>query len=560
MELSKSLEEGKSDEQLAKDYEQLAKNLTTNKEYAKAEEYYIRAKNIYTKLKDKESLASVERELAKLKETQNQIDEAILNFQSASKNSQRKSHQALNASDAQRLMNQSNSAAQSEIVSQKIEILKAVEVDEMERVEAYRQMAQINLEQNEPEKAISNFELALKETKSTEEEIQIGGEIARIYQDNQQSEKAIEINEKLLEKTKELADPQLKINQLKNISATYFENQEEEKGIESLLKAYHLAIEQNNTLAAKESAQLLADYYKRQKETNNALNTYSDFLDNLAPLLQKDSSLVDSHIFQINEEKILQLEKERILKDKLIKKQNLFSYILIAVIILIVIFLIFIIRALLSIRTRNKKIALQSLRREMNPHFIFNSLNSVNQFIAQNDELQANKYLSSYSKLMRTVMENSNKDFIPLSSELEQMKEYLQLEYMRFPDKFSYSIDVENTIDKDNVLIPNMLIQPQLENAIWHGLRYKTEKGFLLLKIYRENSFLFIHIEDNGIGIEESKRLKTTRQKEHKSRGLLNTYERIELLNNLYKTNIRIEIAEKQTESGVIVTIQVPPL
>src|SRR5690606_29546988 len=124
------------------------------------------------------------------------------------------------------------------------------------------------------------------------------------------------------------------------------------------------------------------------------------------------------------------------LKDELISKKNLFNYVLLFSVMLLLLLFALIARALYAIRIKNKEIALQSLRREMNPHFIFNSLNSVNQFISQNNELQANKYLSSYSNLMRNMMENSNKDFVTLANEIEQLQKYLELEHMRFRDKF----------------------------------------------------------------------------------------------------------------------------
>jgi hypothetical protein len=362
-----------------------------------------------------------------------------------------------------------------------------------------------------------------------------------------------------MEKAKEAKNSQLEIEQLQNLSLAYFRNSDEEKGMNALRKAYELALEKGQTIEAKQSLELLVDYYQKHRQQKEALTVYSDFIGRLDSLIKSDSTLVDAKIFQVNEEKIAQLEKERMLKDELIRKKNTFNNGLIAVMALILVFLIFIIRAWLSIKVKNKKIALQSLLREMNPHFIFNSLNSVNQFIAQNNELAANKYLTSYSKLMRTTMENSNKDFIPLSVELTQLKEYLQLEHMRFGDKFSYSIEVAPAINPEDVSIPNMLIQPQLENAIWHGLRYKEAKGILWLKIGKEGANLCVLVEDDGIGIQKSEQLKTSRQKERKSRGLTNTYERIALLNDLYHTNIRLEIKEKEgVDTGVIVKITIP--
>jgi len=271
--------------------------------------------------------------------------------------------------------------------------------------------------------------------------------------------------------------------------------------------------------------------------------------------VQADSSLVDAKIFQVTEEKIKQLEKERALKDELITKKNKFNYVLIGSVVLMLILLGLIVKALFSIKTKNKKIALQSLRREMNPHFIFNSLNSVNQFIAQNNELEANKYLTSYSNLMRNMMESSNKDFITLANELEQIKKYLDLEHLRFQDKFDYEIVVDEKIEIDAVLVPNMLIQPHLENAIWHGLRYRETKGKLKVTFTEENQLIKVLIEDDGIGLEKSTQLKTKNQKVSKQEAIepvskFLKEEKIEILNGENEENFDEEMNNKVEDLG----------
>lgn len=264
----------------------------------------------------------------------------------------------------------------------------------------------------------------------------------------------------------------------------------------------------------------------------------------------------DSCFFEAQEKRIAQLEKERTLKDELIRKKDQANQILQVALLLILICFFFIIRAWVAIRRKNKQIALQSLSREMNPHFLFNSLNSVNQFIAENDELKANKYLTSYSRLMRNILENSNKDFISLASELEQLKEYLDLEQLRFHSKFTYVIDVDDNLDPESVYIPNMLIQPYLENAIWHGLRYKEGMGTLVLTIRRDSAGINFRIEDDGIGIVKSQQLKTQNQMKHHSRGLANTKERIRLLNSLYRIHITTDVSDKKENgTGVIVCL-----
>jgi two-component system sensor histidine kinase YesM len=226
---------------------------------------------------------------------------------------------------------------------------------------------------------------------------------------------------------------------------------------------------------------------------------------------------------------------------------------------LLLLLFFWIVKTLFAIKIKNKEIALQSLRREMNPHFIFNSLNSVNQFIAENNELEANKYLTSYSNLMRNTMENSNKDFITLDDELEQLKKYLELEHLRFQDKFDFTISVDPELDPERTLVPNMILQPHIENAIWHGLRYLDAKGLLQLQVQLSNGKVMIRIDDNGIGLAKSQELKTSNQKVHQSRGMSNTKERIALLNGLYKKNISFQITEKACpETGTIVEISFP--
>ena len=195
----------------------------------------------------------------------------------------------------------------------------------------------------------------------------------------------------------------------------------------------------------------------------------------------------------------------------------------------------------------------------MNPHFIFNSLNSVNQFISENNELEANKYLTNYSHLMRNIMENSNNDFVTLTTEIELLKKYLELEHQRFHEKFDYQISIDEKLDTDAVFIPNMIIQPHLENAIWHGLRYKATKGFLILKFELIDNKIVAHIDDNGIGLLKSNELKTQNQKVHQSRGLTNTKERIALLNDLYNLEVAFQINEKKApETGTLVAIYFP--
>ena len=522
--VSKKLTEPAPDEEtLADDYVRLAKELTTKKEYSKAEDYWNRALQLYNKLNLKEKAAEVTRELAKIQEARGDTDKAAQLYEAAGLNSSNLTTKELNRNDAHRLKNANNPKAQSDYIEKNIQLLQKEKETSIEEIaQAYTQMADVNVQMNQGQTALDNYETALKNI----------------------PEKAPEA-----------------LNIQRKMAGVYLSEQQPEKGINTLIEVYRLAKTTNNTMEAAKSLEQLTREYHKQGDDKKALVLYQDFLQSLEQMIRTDSSLIDVKTFQSVEEKIVQLEKEKSLQDALINKKNTLNNVLIWSMLLMAAFVLLLAKALRSINIRNKKIALQSLRREMNPHFVFNSLNSVNQYIAQNDEVAANKYLASYSRLMRNTMENSNKDFIRLDHELTLLKEYLELEHLRFTDKFSYKIEVDKAVETETLYVPGMLVQPYLENAIWHGLRYKDTAGLLGLSLTISGKTLCITVDDNGIGLSKSEALKTANQKAHRSRGLNNINERVKLLREIYKLSIQTQIVEKTApESGVKVSITLPLL
>jgi two-component system, sensor histidine kinase YesM len=544
---------------IAKNYEALAEGFIEKGDAAKGEEYLKKALASYTKLNRTKEKTRVTRNLAKVQESQNKVQAAIKSYEAAGEAAMDKKSEQINSNDANRLRNSSNPAVQSRYNKSNIELLEKEDKKE-EVADAYVQQAEVNLQQKNKEVAIESYEKAISYSKDKPAEvIKIKNEIAKVYVSDNQFDKAIGINEKLLVEAKNQQDFETQIKQLQSLATIYFKKNESQKAIASLQEAYQIAIQQGKTAEVKNSLSQLLQYYKSNGKDKESIALYEQFFQNFDQLITNDSTLIDAKTFQITEEKIRQLEKEKTLKDELISKKNTFNYFLMGSIALLLLFFGLIVKALYSIKTKNKEIALQSLRREMNPHFIFNSLNSVNQFISQNKELEANKYLTSYSHLMRNMMENSNKDFVTLSNEMDQLKKYLDLEHLRFHDKFDYGILVDENLDTETTFVPNMIIQPHLENAIWHGLRYRETKGVLLLKFGLSDGKINIIIDDNGIGLTKSAALKTQNQKVHQSRGLTNTKERIGLLNELYKTQITFNVSEKiLPETGTIVEINFP--
>lgn len=175
----------------------------------------------------------------------------------------------------------------------------------------------------------------------------------------------------------------------------------------------------------------------------------------------------------------------------------------------------------------------QSLNSSMNRHFIFNALNSIQYYINRKDRLSANKYLSSFAKLIRKNLDSSQTTFVYLSEELDRLRLYLDLETMRFKDKFSYEIEVEKEVSIEELKVPSMLLQPFLENSIWHGLLPKEEKGLVLLSIASDqNGQIIFTITDNGIGIDSSKASKIL-DENHISKGMDISQGRLELITRI---------------------------
>jgi ligand-binding sensor domain-containing protein len=196
----------------------------------------------------------------------------------------------------------------------------------------------------------------------------------------------------------------------------------------------------------------------------------------------------------------------------------------------------------------------------LNPHFIFNALNSVQHFINQQDRQNANRYLSDFASLIRKNFDASQQAFITLEAEQENLRLYLQLEKMRFGDKINYSITTAEDIDTDNWMLPSMILQPFLENAILHGIMPATNNGELQIHFAQNLQHeLIITIADNGIGYEKSRRQKTG--KSHTSRGMQLIKERLELLSKLSGNTITLTIEDQypgKENPGTLVTLRYP--
>jgi two-component system LytT family sensor kinase len=203
----------------------------------------------------------------------------------------------------------------------------------------------------------------------------------------------------------------------------------------------------------------------------------------------------------------------------------------------------------------NKRVAetkLLALRMQMNPHFIFNSLNSINSLILQNETDSASTLLTKFSRLMRQILDNARTEWVSLRSELKALQIYVELEQLRYDNCFEVSFQISDALDQDLIRVPPLITQPYVENAIWHGLLPKKEGIRRLLIICRkETNRLIIEIVDNGIGREASSRLRQQPLTNHKGYGVNLIEERLRLMNEMYDVDGAITCTDRYQKSGL---------
>ena len=210
---------------------------------------------------------------------------------------------------------------------------------------------------------------------------------------------------------------------------------------------------------------------------------------------------------------------------------------------------------------KTKEIAdlkMTALQSQMDPHFLYNSLNSINNFVLQNEKEKASDYITKFSRLIREVLQKSSSLTIPLSEELGILGLYVRLEQMRMDGGFDYVVTVDDEINLDKIKVPPLFIQPFIENAIWHGFVNKTGYKKINLTLYNEDDKVRCEIIDNGIGIKKSKRLKKSSSRARKSFGLQTSEDRIKLLHEDQKVYVIIEDITDSKSSGTKVTLKFP--
>jgi two-component system, LytTR family, sensor kinase len=435
---------------------------------------------------------------------------------------------------------------------------------------------------NQKQKALAAYkksESIAKETGDKDVLVNSLKKQGEVHRSNMDYNEELKVRKEIVQISEKTQDKNVLAEENLEIGNIFVKKDQPVKAVPYIQKSIKLANETGNLAQKGKALQSLSSAYSNNAEYNKALDVYKQYVvtqDSLQSRKDRDIKhsyemlaslnkqiqrldLIEKEL-KISEQTIDLLQQEQIVNTKSLKAQKILNISMIVALLVVTLASILIFRSNLEKRRANQMLALRSLRSQMNPHFIYNSLNSVNNYISKSDEKSANKFLSDFSRLMRAVMDNSKHDFVPLASELQILDVYLKLEHSRFSDNFDFLFTVDPELETEQFMIPPMLIQPFIENAIWHGLRYRNDKGLLTVNLSREKNSVKVTIEDNGIGRRKSEELKTKNQKEHTSTGLKNIDTRIAIINQLYNAKIGLQIIdiEQHNTTGTRIILTIP--
>jgi len=388
---------------------------------------------------------------------------------------------------------------------------------------------------------------------------------AEVYNGKKEIEKALKAAQEAEVIFKELG---MKI-ELVNMIIIKANSFEAKKDFINMKKAIQKAL---TFISAIENPELISQIYLVLYKANKGLNNYQEALEAYEKkVIYKDSLFKLEKDKQINEllTKYESAEKELTIKELDEKNRIQASQIerqtyqtILAVVVLLLfsgIGLVFYQQKRLGFQQKLLNLEQKHLRSQLNPHFIFNALNAIQNYMFQQGTEKASFYLAKFSKLMRQILENSRADYISLEKEIETLENYISLQQLRFENKFDYQIRVDENIEVEDMGVPPMFLQPFVENAIEHGLFEIEEKGNLQIYLKEQNGFLSFSIEDNGVGIDSTPKKQNSN---HKSLATTILQERIEVFRQKNKKDINFEVMDLQKQSnnlkGTKVNLQLP--
>lgn len=424
------------------------------------------------------------------------------------------------------------------------------------------------------EDALQNYRISLalnEEIDSDKGKIICKNSIAQVYIKQNKLEDALEILEPTLMSSEILGDKLITTTVQINLGWVLMQLDRYSEAEQNLTEGLQLAQKYNLPTSISQAYGFLSDLAQRRGDFKDALTNYqkakkfNEEINN-----ERNLRYVNDMIIRYDSEKknnqIAVLAKENeIVKLKLRKNQN--TIIVVGLALCLVGFILYILYRQNQLKNEKKMLTLEQtmLRSQMNPHFLFNSLNSIKLYIINNEQKNAVHYLNKFSKLVRKILEASSLKEISLAEELETVELYMNIENIRFSNEINFDISVAADIDPHNVKIPSLILQPFLENALWHGLSSKEGEKNIDLNVYRgKNGFINIAITDNGIGREVAEKIKENKVLKRKSIGIDITKERLANFSKDYQNSFNVEILdlfdESQQAVGTTVILHIPTI
>lgn len=407
--------------------------------------------------------------------------------------------------------------------------------------ETHNMIGLILKEEKQYDLAVNNFNKALVYFESTNNREKIAGvyhNVGTVFQKQKKYSNALNYLNRSIEIREKFGAKNQIYKTYRVIAEVYKEINDKDKSLE-YMELYLNYLDSNTTIqAATKIAELSESYRSEQRERLITSQT-----DSIERARQKQ------YVAQT------QLENSDL-------RNNLQTYIIIAFLIIVVLagVIIFYRWNQTKIKQERKEAEMSQtlLRAQMNPHFVFNAMSVIQSYIYENDIENSTKFLVNFSRLMRLILENSPKEFIPIRTEVEILNKYLETQKLRFEDRFQFFIETEDDLTDEFAIIPPMITQPFIENAIEHGQLHTIEGGFIRIRFAKEKGMLNITIEDNGIGRNSSRQNK--KSSAHKSMAMEITRERIDNLNSKYRTDgfMHVEDYDAKTKTGTRVLIALP--
>lgn len=441
---------------------------------------------------------------------------------------------------------------------------------------ALNSMGTMQEEQNDSRKAISTYREALDINKRIHDTSGIADNLTNIsisyislknyVQAYEYLEKSLTIHQRLHAKDnlalvwRTMADVVLHAPASFLLQQGIRPNRRFSRALELKQQGVHISKEIGDLYGAATGLEELSNLYELQKDYPNALRSYKEFvtLRDSVFAVEKREEIAGKQMqytFDKKEDSIKsENNKQQALAAATLKQQRTVNNAVIAgaTVLLLAAAFVFIFYKRRRDALQKQKEAefrlqvsdteMKALRAQMNPHFIFNSLNSISDYISKNDTGSADYYLTRFARVMRMILENSEQKEVSLAADLHVLELYMQLESMRMNHAFTYEIVVDSTIDPENTLIPPLILQPFVENSIWHGLARKQGAGKIVIRIQKQDDMLHCIVEDNGIGREKA--ISLGRPQQQSSLGMKITSARIDIINKLKKSKAGVQLSD----------------